>query len=404
MQYFTTVRKRRRAGRQEWTARLIYKDEVTGLRKEKSRSAESQSQAKRLEKELEEEFLAGGQTTIESDGMTFEQLSKHCEAEKYCAAEYDDEGRKLLGVADTSVYEAHLKHFREFFGKMKIREIKLVHLRGYRNHRLRTKTKRGTNVTVDTVNREMRTLCAMLNEAKRNDWILVNPFGKGRPGELIPTAEEHRRETILSWEEEQRLLKACEGDDRRHLYALVIAALDTGARRGELLKLTWSKVAFDEGVIKNLVSYKGKNGAMLTRDAPLTARLRVTLLDLNERRPDKVYRPLKSGDLASESLVFGVSRSVKRSWNRARKAADLTHVRFHDLRHTTATRLAETLNLVFVGKVLGHSNQETTGRYINPDRELILQAGAILDRWQHEHRRLSVQEGVELTSESEAVN
>ena len=65
MQYFTTVRKRRRAGRQEWTARLIYKDEVTGLRKEKSRSAESQSQAKRLEKELEDEFLAGGQITVE---------------------------------------------------------------------------------------------------------------------------------------------------------------------------------------------------------------------------------------------------------------------------------------------------------------------------------------------------
>jgi integrase len=79
-------------------------------------------------------------------------------------------------------------------------------------------------------------------------------------------------------------------------------------------------------------------------------------------------------------------------------------VRFHDLRHTTATRLAETLNLVFVGKVLGHSNQETTGRYINPDRELILQAGAILDRWQEEHRTLAVQEGVELTNESEAVN
>jgi len=46
--------------------------------------------------------------------------------------------------------------------------------------------------------REMNTLRAMLNEAKINDWITVNPFTKGRPGELISTADEQPRETILT--------------------------------------------------------------------------------------------------------------------------------------------------------------------------------------------------------------
>jgi integrase len=146
-------------------------------------------------------------------------------------------------------------------------------LRAYRNHRLRSKTKGGGNVNVGTVNREMNTLRAMLNEAKINDWIMVNPFSKARPGELINTADEQPRETILTYEEEQRLLKECEGEDRRHLKALVIAGLDTGARKGELLRLTWPQIDFEKNVIRALISYKGKNGAQLKRDAVLVLRL-----------------------------------------------------------------------------------------------------------------------------------
>jgi Phage integrase SAM-like domain len=116
-----------------------------------------------------------------------EQLAHHCQQTKYCEAEYDESGNKLFGVRDTSVYEAHLKHFKEFFGKIRVRDIRVGMLRAYRNHRLRSKTKGGGNINVGTVNREMNTLRAMLNEAKINDRITVNHFTKGRPGELIST-------------------------------------------------------------------------------------------------------------------------------------------------------------------------------------------------------------------------
>jgi hypothetical protein len=79
---------------------------------------------------------------------------------------------------------------------------------------LRSKTKGGGNVNIGTVNREMNTLRAILNEAKFNDWITINPFTKARPGELINTADEQPRETILTYEQEQRLLKECEGENR----------------------------------------------------------------------------------------------------------------------------------------------------------------------------------------------
>ena len=64
-------------------------------------------------------------------------------------------------------------------------------------------------------------------------------------------------------------MEACTGDNRRHLFALVTAALDTGARLGELLRLTWAKVFFEDDVIEGLISYKGKAGKILKRHAPL---------------------------------------------------------------------------------------------------------------------------------------
>lgn len=246
MKYSTAISKRRRGKRTEYIARLTYKDEITGLRKEKSKSASSYAEVKRVLRKLEDDFLSGGQTAIESDAVTFAELAKHCQTTKYCEAEYDKEGRKLFGVRDTSVYKAHFKHFTAFFGTMKLRNIKVAQLRAYRNHRLRSKTKTGGNLDVSTVNREMSTLRAVLNEAMVHDWILVNPFNKVRPGELITITDERNRETILTAVEEQRLLKACEGDNRRHLRALVIAALDTGARKGAVSQ--WRAEAAELGI------------------------------------------------------------------------------------------------------------------------------------------------------------
>jgi len=402
VRYSSSITRRKRRSRTEYIAVLNYYDE-SGQRRQKRRTSFSSSEAKRIARELEDEYLEGGEVALYSDNLTFEQLADHCQKTKYCEAEYDESGNKLFGVRDTSVYEAHLKHFKEFFGKIRVRDIRVGMLRAYRNHRLRSKTKGGGNVNVGTVNREMNTLRAMLNEAKINDWITVNPFTKARPGELISTADEQPRETILTYEQEQRLLKECEGENRRHLKALVIAGLDTGARKGELLRLTWPQVDFENGVIRALISYKGKNGALLKRDVVMTERLRETLIDLQKNKPIKAFRRLKSGKKPSELLVFGITRNVRRSWDGARKDSGLEDVRFHDLRHSAGTRLSEILPVVHVGKVLGHRNPKTTNRYINPDHEVLVRAAGILDEWQETHR-LAAEKKSEVTTESEAVN
>lgn len=386
MEYSTVISKKRRHKKVEYLARLRYRDAETGARKEKSKSAPSISEAKRRLRELEEEFELGGQRAVESDLLTFADLVKHCKETRYCEAQYDSEGRKIMGVRGKDTIEAHIKALEDFFGTIKLRDIRVANLRAYRKHRLLSKNRKGEQLNVATVNREMSTMRAMLNEAMVNDWILANPFKKVRSGELISIADERKRETILTTSEEKTLLEACATEKRRHLRALVIAALDTGARQGELLTLRWPDIGFDEGVIKNVTSYKGKT--VHRREVPLTARLKAALLDLREKRSSATFRCSgKTGKKPDKSLVFSVTSNVQRSWTAARKDAKLQHIRFHDLRHTAATRLAQKMQLALVGQVLGHSDPKTTHRYVNITREIINQAAGILDNWQHQQEQ-----------------
>jgi integrase len=66
---------------------------------------------------------------------------------------------------------------------------------------------------------------------------------------LISVADERKRERIIIRDEELRLLDACDNRYRSHLRPILICALDTGMRRGEILSLKWSDVDFDERVL-----------------------------------------------------------------------------------------------------------------------------------------------------------
>src|SRR5260370_21303540 len=119
MDYTTAISKRRRHQKVEYLARLMYRDEETGARKEKSRSAPSISEAKRCLKDLEDEFESGGQQAVETDQMTFAELAKHCKETRYCEAQYDSEGRKIIGVRGKDTIDSHIKALEEYFGSDK---------------------------------------------------------------------------------------------------------------------------------------------------------------------------------------------------------------------------------------------------------------------------------------------
>lgn len=400
MEHIATIRRRRRrGGTVEWIARLIYEDAETGRRKELSRSAPSPKEARRQLKELEEDFMDRGVAAIGADEMKFSALVTHCKEKRYCEPIYDGDGRKLAGVRGRRTFLSHLRVLENYFGQMQLRSINVASIRAYRLARLQEKTKKGTLRSITTVNRELSTLRAMLNEAIVNDWLKFNPFRRVRPGELISAADERKRTTVISFAEEARLLAECDGEYKRHLKALLIGLLDTGVRRGELFNVRRSDIHFDldEMIV---TSYKGKT--VQRRPVPLTPRFKTALLDILETPGVATFKTGRNSKIKPDKdLVFGVQWTIQRSWEDVRRAANLTHVRLHDLRHTAATRLASRLSITEVGLILGHSDPRTTHRYVNRTPEVVREAGRIMHELQMEYQKRAE---AEVRQQSNAVN
>src|ERR1041384_1828625 len=144
-------------------------------------------------------------------------------------------------------------------------------------------------------------------------------------------------------------------------------------RRGELLKLQWSKVDLDNRVIHVKASH---TKTLTDRDVPISQRLAAELRRLWEVSPKQ------------EGLVFGIKDNARMSFTSARSDAGLADVRFHDLRHTAATRLVQQgLSLAEVGRILGHSQPTTTYRYVNPDGTTLQRAAEALDAFHAEQEK-----------------
>jgi hypothetical protein len=124
---------------------LAYYDEH-GKRKFAHRERKTQYAAKEALRKLRNELEDRGPKALEKNVVSFAQLADYCEKEIYIQAEYNSAGEKLFGVRNASAYRAHLKHFRDFFGGRKLKDISIADVKRYRSHRLRS-TRRGPNGT-----------------------------------------------------------------------------------------------------------------------------------------------------------------------------------------------------------------------------------------------------------------
>jgi integrase len=137
-------------------------------------------------------------------------------------------------------------------------------------------------------------------------------------------------------------------------------------RSGEIFKLRWS----DIDLVNRIITVRAFNTKMMReRQVAMTERMARQLeliYELSTKEPD--------------TLCFGISDNVKKSFSSVRKEAGLSDVRFHDLRHTHATRLVSAhIPLSEVGRVLGHTQINTTYRYVNANAETARRAAAVLD-------------------------
>lgn len=395
-----------------WVARCIYLDE-NGDKREKTKEARTEAEAKDFQREFETTFKRSGGREIEAVRMTFNDLADFYEKQYAKPAEYVGE-RKVAGLRSLASTKTYLQILRLHFGKRKIKNITYSHISDFRALRLATPVEKKINrierridhngtirwikkkekITserkIASVNRELALLRRILNVACTQGWIPNNPFNAGNS--LISTADETKRQRILSLEEEEKLLDVAGSlYTGWYLKPIIICALDTGMRLGEILKLNWEDIDFNNDIIK-VKAFNTKTATPKT--VPLTLRLRQALthvfyVRLNfERKIDskELYRIIKDKSPSTLDyiasiiqqdkseidgvLVFGIKNNIKRSWKLAVWRADLSDFRFHDLRHTTGTRLDQKgFSQAAIARVLGHQQISTTYRYINSDTE-----------------------------------
>jgi integrase len=205
--------------------------------------------------------------------------------------------------------------------------------------------------TGSTVNRYLATLSHMLSFAV-TEWRLIDR----NPARDVGRKKESRgRVRFLDDNERAALLSACESSAWPALYALVLLAISTGARRGELLSLKWADVALDGGAPRAIVRVS-KNGD--PRVLPLI------------RKALGALRKVKAQASPGSSFVFAREgcdlpyRYFDAHWYRALAASGIRDFRFHDLRHTCASYLAsQGASLLEIADVLGHRTMAMVKRY-----------------------------------------
>jgi integrase len=225
--------------------------------------------------ELEED----GEAYIRAEAFTFKELADEYQEARLIPPDYRD-GRKVKGARAWKGRRARLAVLTERFGPMRIRSITYADIEEYRNELLDTpvvtRKRDGTVVktkqrSVGAVHRSLALLRAAFTYAVQKEWLKRNPFTKGEG--LISMAQEVARERVLSTEEQRKILQACQNEDRRHIYPLILCALDSGCRRGELLKLTWRDVDLDRCKNRKSIS-RGLIPEWTQRDVPPSLRLR----------------------------------------------------------------------------------------------------------------------------------
>lgn len=203
-----------------------------------------------------------------------------------------------------------------------------------------------------TLNRYFVALCAIYTWARKNRHL---PRGFESPTKHVEKLAEPRgRVRYLKEDERDRLLVACKGSSWPRLYALVLLAMTTGARRGELLNLAWRDVDLERG---EATLHDSKNG-----DPRVLVLLSQVMAEL---------APFAPKDAATSTALVFRSRlrptqpfHFKAAWIEVMGQAGIKDFHFHDLRHTFASYSAQHgASLLEIADALGHRTMKMVQRY-----------------------------------------
>jgi len=199
-----------------------------------------------------------------------------------------------------------------------------------------------------TVNRYLAALshCFTIT-MKEWGWVDDNPLRK-----VTKLRESRGRIRFLSDDERESLLKACKESPNPLLYPIVVIALSTGARLGEILSIRFNQIDLERGT---LTFFETKNNEI--RVVPLVEHASEVVKDMNKiRRID--------ADLLFPGKDPQKPIDIRHPWEAAVKKAGIKDYRFHDNRHSAASYLAMSgATLTEISAILGHKTLQMVKRY-----------------------------------------
>ncbi len=249
--------------------------------------------------------------------------------------------------ADHQVLTAQLRWWSSRLGAYTLADVTPSMIADHRDRLAKGEGMSGHKIAPATQNRYLQALSHAFSVAVREwEWLEDNPIRRVRK-----LKEPRGRVRFLSEDERQRLLEVCKESKCRNLYPLVLLAISTGARQGELLSLRWPDIDLDRGLA---TVHHTKNGER--RALPLAG---PALQELKSR--SRVRR-------IDTNLVFANRRGVapfpRAAWDLALERAEIEDFRFHDLRHSAASYLAMTgATLAELAEILGHKTLAMVKRY-----------------------------------------
>lgn len=214
-------------------------------------------------------------------------------------------------------------------------------------------TIRGTPLSPASVVRYMAALSHALNTAvKEWGWIDDSPMRR-----VSKPKEPRGRVRYLSDDERIRLLKSCKASKNIYIYPIVVLAISTGMRLGEIKGLTWDDVDLNRG---RAILHKTKNGER--RAVPITGLALEELMELGKVRRIDSNLLFPSKGSATKKTKNPID--IRYPWEKVIEEAEIEDFKFHDLRHTAASYLAMNgASLSEMAEVLGHKTLQMVKRY-----------------------------------------
>lgn len=250
------------------------------------------------------------------------------------------------------------------FGHMKLRDLRPIHIQDYYSKLIK-------KLSPSTVLYHHRVIHKALEQAVKWQYLAHNPADNVEP----PTPDKNEFK-VLSAEQLDKLLHYLK-QQNHVLYIPVFLAIMTGMRRGEICGLQWQNVNFDNGTIQVKRQLQRINGELVLRETKTAGSRRPISLDdfsvavLKEhRKKQKENRIFFGSEYHIENLNFVCTWPdgrlidpdyISHAFPKVLKELDLPQVRFHDLRHTSATMLLEAgIHPKIVSERLGHTDIRIT--------------------------------------------